>query len=131
MDEGKPNKQTNNYKNYGSYIVPFPKYEFQSELMDVTSLLRDIVSEIKSQLRHGLVYVDIFSKKCPKVSIENNDDDDDVFKVAMECFKILGQLLSSYRDDEGELTNKKQHNVSKGEGIAHVITKTMLIWQNG
>ena len=55
-----PNKQTRNYQNYNSY--PFPKYEFQIDLMDVTSLLRDVGAEIKSQLRHGLVCIDIFSK---------------------------------------------------------------------
>ena len=57
-----PNKQTKNYKNYNSYTAPFPKYEFQIDLMDVTSLLRDVGSEIKSQRRYGLVCIDIFSK---------------------------------------------------------------------
>ena len=45
-----PNKQTRNYKNYNSYTAPFPKYEFQIDLMDVTSLLRDVGSEIRNQL---------------------------------------------------------------------------------
>ena len=57
-----PNKQTRNYKNYNSYTAPFPKYEFQIDLMDVTSLLRDVGSEIKRQLRYGLICIDIFSK---------------------------------------------------------------------
>ena len=42
-----PNKQTRNYKNYNSYTAPFPKYEIQIDLMDVTSLLRDVGSEIR------------------------------------------------------------------------------------
>ena len=50
-----PNKQTRNYKNYNSYTAPFPKYEFQIDLMDVTSLLRDVGSD--------LICIDIFSKK--------------------------------------------------------------------
>ena len=37
-----PNKQTRNYKNYNSYTAPFPKYEFQIDSLDVTSLLRDV-----------------------------------------------------------------------------------------
>ena len=57
-----PNKQTRNYKNYNSYTAPFPKYEFQIDLMDVTSLLKDVGSEIKDQQRYGLLCVDIFSK---------------------------------------------------------------------
>ena len=56
-----PNKQTRNYKNYNSYTAPFPKYEFQIDLMDVTSLLKDVGSEIKDQPRYGLLYFDIFS----------------------------------------------------------------------
>ena len=101
-----PNKQTRNYKNYNSYTAPFPKYEFQIDLMDVTSLLRDVGSEIKSQLRYGLVCIDIFSKKCHIVPIENKDGDD-VYKAVMECFKVLGQPLSVYSDDEGALNSKK------------------------
>ena len=102
-----PNKQTRNYKNYNSYTAPFPKYEFQIDLMDVTSLLRDVGSEIKSQLRYGLVCIDIFSTKCHIVPIENKDGDD-VYKAVMECFKVLGQPLSIYSDDEGALNSKKR-----------------------
>ena len=58
-----PNKQTRNYKNYNSYTAPFPKYEFQIDLVDVSSLLKDVGHEIKSQLRYGLLCIDIFSKK--------------------------------------------------------------------
>ena len=63
-----PNKQARNYKNYNCYTAPFPKYEF--DLMDVTSLLRDVGSEIKSQLRYGFRCIDIFSKTCHIVPIE-------------------------------------------------------------
>ena len=118
-----PNKQTRNYKNYNSYTAPFPKYEYQIDLMDVTSLLRDVGSEIKSQLRYGLVCIDIFSKKCHIVPIQNKDGDD-VYKAVMECFKVLGQPLSIYSDDEGALNSKKLQTFFKEEGITHVITKT-------
>ena len=71
-----PNKQTRNYKNYNSYTAPFPKYEFQIDLMDVTSLLRDVGSEIKGQLRYGFIRIDIFSKRCHIVLFENKDGGD-------------------------------------------------------
>ena len=106
-----------------SYADPFSKYEFQIDLMDVTSLLRDVGSEIKSQLRYGLVCIDIFSKKCHIVPIENKDGDD-VYKAVVECFKVLGQPLSIYSDDEGALNSKKLQTCLKEEGITHVITKT-------
>lgn len=37
-----PNRQTRNYMNYNSYTAPFPKYELQIGLMDVTTLSRDV-----------------------------------------------------------------------------------------
>ena len=115
-----PNKLTRNYKNY---TAPFPKYEFQIDLMDVTSLLRDVGSEIKGQLRYGLICIGIFSKNCHIVPIENKDSDD-VYKAVLECFKVLGQPLSIYSDDEGALNSKKLQTFLKEEGITHVITKT-------
>ena len=42
----------------------------------------------------------------------------------MECFKVLGQPLSIYSDDEGALNRKKLQTFFKEEGITHVITKT-------
>ena len=117
------NKQIRNYKNYNSYTVPFPKYEFQIDLMDVTSLLRNVGSEIKSQLRYGLVCIDIFSKKCHIVPIENKNDDD-IYKAIMKYFKVLDQFLSIYSDDEGALNSKKLQAFFKEEDITHVITKT-------
>ena len=108
-----PNKQTRNYKNYNSYTAPFPKYEFQIDLMDASSLLRDVGSEIKGQRRYGLVCIDIFSKKCHIVPIENKDGDD-VYKAVMECFKVLGQPLSIYSDDEGSAEQQEAANIFKG-----------------
>ena len=42
----------------------------------------------------------------------------------MGCFKVLGQPLSIYSDDEGALNSKKLQTVFKEEGITHVITNT-------
>ena len=42
----------------------------------------------------------------------------------MECFKVLGQPLLIYSDDEGALNSKKLQTFLKEEGIAHVVTKT-------
>ena len=74
-------------------------------------------------MRYSLLCIDIFSKKCHIVPIENKDADD-VFKGVMECFKVLGQPLSIYSDDEGSLNSKKLQNFFKGEGIEHIITRT-------
>ena len=91
--------------------------------MDVSSLLKDVGNEVYNQLRYGFLCIDIFSKKCHIVPIENKDTDD-AFKGVMECFKGLGQPLSIYTDDEGALNSKKMQDFFKGEGIEHIITRT-------
>ena len=55
--------------------------------------------------------------------MEKNDTDD-VYDAVMECFKVLGQPLSVYSDDEGALNSKKLQAYFEGEGIEHIITKT-------
>ena len=57
------------------------------------------------------------------VPMETNDTDT-VYDAVMECFKVLGQPLSIYSDDEGALNSKKLQAFFKGEGITHIITKT-------
>ena len=57
------------------------------------------------------------------VTVENKAGDD-VYKAVMECFKLLGQPLSIYSDDEGALNGKKLQTFFKEEGVTHVITKT-------
>ena len=42
----------------------------------------------------------------------------------MECFKVLGQRMSIYSDDEGPLNSKKLQTFFREEGITHVIAKT-------
>ena len=88
-----PNKQTRNYKNYNSYTAPFPKYDFQIDLMVMISLLRDVGSIIKDQLTYGLVCIDIFNKKCYIVPMETNDTDT-IYNTVMEYFRVLGQAIN-------------------------------------
>ena len=91
--------------------------------MLVTSLLRDVKSKVEKQLTYGLVCIDIFSKKCHIVPMETNGTDD-VYNAVMQCFKVLGQPLSIYSDDEGALNSNKLQSFFKGEGIEHIITRT-------
>ena len=121
--KSQPNKQTRNYKNYNSYTAPFPKYEFQIDLMVMSSLLNDVGVDVKNQPKFGFVCIDIFSKKCHIVPMENNDIDT-FFNAMLEWFKVLGYPLSIYSDDEGALNSKKIQNYLKGEGIELIITKT-------
>ena len=52
-------------------------------------------------------------KKCHIVPIGNKDGDD-VYKAVVECFKVLGQPLSIYSDDEGALNSKKLQTFLSG-----------------
>ena len=54
--------------------------------MDVTSLLKDVGSEIKDQPRYGLLYIDIFSKKCYIEPLRSKDGEG--------AFKRLWNVLS-------------------------------------
>ena len=121
--KSQPNKQTRNYKNYNSYTAPFPKCEFQIDLMVMSSLLNDVGVDVKNQPKFGFVCIDIFSKKCHIVPMEINDIET-FFNAMLECFKVLGYPLSIYSDDEGALNSKKIQNYLKGEGIELIITKT-------
>ena len=57
------NKQTRNYKNYNSYTAPSLKYEFQIDLMDVSSLLGDVGVEKGNQCKFDMARIDLFGKK--------------------------------------------------------------------
>ena len=52
--------------------------------------------------------------------MENNDIDG-IYDIVMEYFKVLGQPLLIYSEDEGVLNSKKLQAYFKGEGIEHII----------
>ena len=52
--------------------------------------------------------------------MENNDIDG-IYDIVMEYFKVLGQLLLIYSEDEGVLNSKKLQAYFKGEGIEYTI----------
>ena len=129
--KSQPTKQTRNYKNYNSCTAPFPNYEFQIDLMVMSSLLKDVGEnqssrssrdiggnqssrssrgvgvDAKNQPKFGFVCIDIFSKKCHIVPMENNDIDT-AFNAMLECCKVLGSPLSIQSDDEGALNSSNK-----------------------
>ena len=52
--------------------------------------------------------------------MENNDIDG-IYDIVMEYFKVLGQPLSIYSEDEGVLNSKNLQAYFKGEGIEYTI----------
>ena len=87
------------------------------------SIMKDIGIDVDDQPRYGLLCIDIFSKKSHVVPMENKDGDT-VYSAFMECFKVLGQPLSIYTDEEGSFKSRKLQDFFKGEGIEHIITLT-------
>ena len=121
-----PNKQTRNYKQYNSYTGAFPRQEYQYDIMDVISLLRDVgidEKESKKQPRYGLVCIDIFSKKGHVIPMSERDGNT-VYDAFLESFKVMGQPLSIYSDADGSFKSKKLQEYFNGEGITHTITLT-------
>ena len=52
-----PNKQRRPYKASNSYTAPFPRFEYQTDIMDMIELQNS-----PSQPRYALAVIDIFSK---------------------------------------------------------------------
>ena len=98
-----PNKQKQAYKNYNSYSAPFSRFEYQIDIMDMKSLMRD--TGTKDMLRYALLCIDIFSKKVHVVPLKSKDGRD-VYDAVLECFKVLGHPISIYSDDEGSFNSK-------------------------
>lgn len=68
--------------------------------MDLKSIMKDHDQDSKKQPRHGIICIDIFSKKTLIVPMKERDGET-VNAGLMECFKVWGQPLSIYSDDDG------------------------------
>ena len=88
-----PNKQRKGYKGYNSYKAPFPRYQYQIDIMD-TSYLKQ-----STQPRYALVVIDIFSKY-GDVQPMNNKDSNSVYEALLISFKIMKYPMSIYSDDD-------------------------------
>ena len=53
MDEVTTEQADQKLQKLNSYTAPFPKYEFQIDLMDATSLLKDEVVKLKTNKDMG------------------------------------------------------------------------------
>ena len=120
---GQTLKQRKNYKNSNSYSPPFARAVYSVDLMHVISLMKDTKTYKEEYPIYGFVCIDIFSKKCHVVVMENKDTDP-VYDAFMECFKVMGHPQSIYSDDEGSFNSNKLQKYFKDEGITHKITLT-------
>ena len=111
-----PNKQRKGYKGFNSYKAPFPRYEYQIDIMDMSYLKQS------NQPRYALAVIDIFSRY-GDVQPMINKDSSSVFEALLKSFKIMKYPMSVYSDDDGAFKSKVKE-LFDGEGIKHIITLT-------
>ena len=112
-----PNKQRKPYKSSNSYTAPFPRFEYQIDIMDMIELQKS-----QNQPRYALVVIDIFSK-FGDVQPMYKKDSDSVLNALKIIFKKMGYPMSVYSDDDGAFKSKVKLFLD-GEGINQIVTLT-------
>ena len=120
-----PNKQVKKYRGSNSYTAPFARFEYQIDIMDMVSLVKNPEAKIpmeKGILRYALVVIDIFSKLANVVPMANRDSSS-VLSALKESFKKMGFPMSVYSDDDGAFKSVVKEFFD-AEGINQIITLT-------
>lgn len=120
-----PNKQVKKYRGSNSYTAPFARFEYQIDIMDMVSLVKEPEKEIPMKEdvpRYALVVIDIFSKLANVVPMKNRDSPS-VLSALKESFKKMGYPMSVYSDDDGAFKSVVKQFLD-GEGINQIITLT-------
>ena len=89
-----PNKQIKPYQKYNSFLVPYARAEFQIDIIDMNILKKE------GEERYALMVIDAFSKLGNVVPMPEPDSPD-VLKALKESFKIMGEPIEIYSDDDG------------------------------
>jgi len=111
-----PNKQRKGYRGSNSYTAPFPRFQYQIDIMDMIELQKS-----PTQPRYALVVIDSFSK-FGDVEPMYRKDSDSVLKALNIIFK-MGYPMSIYSDDDGAFKSKVKEFLD-GEGINQIVTLT-------
>ena len=89
----RPNKQIKGYQNYKSYLVSYARAEFQIDIMDMNKFKRE------GEERYALKVIDAFSRYA-YIHPMKNKNSGDVLKALKEAFKIMGEPIEIYSDEE-------------------------------
>ena len=111
-----PNKQIKPYQSYNSFLVPYSRAEFQIDIMDMK------ISKKEDEERYGLVVIDAFSK-LGFIHPMFQRDSPNVLKGLKEAFKILGEPVEIYSDDDGAFKAEVKKYLDD-LGIIHKTTLT-------
>ena len=99
-----PNKQRTWYKGYNSYNAPFPRFEYQAYIMDISYLKQT------NQPRYALTVIDIFSM-FGDVQPMNHKDRHSVYDALDKSFKIMKCPMSIYSDDDGAFESNVNNTI--------------------
>ena len=111
-----PNKQIKGYNNYNSYLVPYARAEFQIDIMDMKMFMQE------GEERYALVVIDAFSKLTNVVPMKNKDGKN-VLDALKQSFKIMGEPVEIYSDDDGAFQSVVKEYLDS-LGIIHKTTRT-------
>ena len=104
-----PTKQRKLYKGYNNYKAPFPRFEYQINIMDMNHLKQT------SQPRYALTVIDVFNT-FGDVQPMNNKNNHSVYDALENNFKVLKVPMSISSDDDGAFKSKV-NDFFDGEGI--------------
>lgn len=120
-----PNRQVRKYGGSNSYTAPFARFEYQFDIMDMVSLVKDPEADIKvkdGEMRYALVVIDIFSKLANDVPMESKNSPS-ILNALKESFMKMGTPMSVYTDDDG-VFKSVMGQFLKDEGTKHITTLT-------
>ena len=112
----RPNKQIKGYQNYNSYLPPYARAEFQTNIMDMNKLKQE------EEDRYALIVIDAFSRYA-YIHPMKNKNSEDVLKALKEAFKIIGEPIEIYSDEEAAFLAKVKKYLD-GLGIVQETTRT-------
>ena len=111
-----PTKQTRPYQKYNSFLVPYARAEFQIDIMDMNMFKKE------NEERYALVVIDAFSK-LGFVQPMFNKDSNNVLQALKQAFKIMGEPIEIYSDDDGAFKSEVKKYLDD-LGILHKTTLT-------
>ena len=88
-----PNKQIKGYQNYNSYLPPFARAEFQTDIVDMNKFKQE------EEERFALIVIDACSRYA-SIHPMKNKNSEDVLKALKEAFKIMREPKEIYSDEE-------------------------------
>ena len=111
-----PNKQIKPYQNYNSFLVPYARAEFQIDIMDMKIFKKE------DEERYALIVIDAFSKLGLVYPMFRRDSPN-VLKGLKEAFKVMGEPVEIFSDDDGAFKAEVKKYLDD-LGIIHKTTLT-------